>query len=42
MKGAPGQPTGKVEGLELVDVGPTIVSLFGIEALGGETSRSFV
>jgi hypothetical protein len=31
-----------VEGLNLVDVGPTIVSLFGIEALQGVTSRSFL
>ena len=41
MKGAPDQPTGNVEGLKLVDVGPTIVSLFGIDALEGDT-RSFV
>ena len=42
MKGVPGQPTGRVEGLDLVDVGPTIVSLFGLEPLGGEISRSFL
>ena len=41
MKGAPDQPTGNVEGLKLVDVGPMIVSLFGIDALEGDT-RSFV
>ncbi len=41
MTGSPGQPTGKVEGLSLVDVGPTILSLFGIEEADG-TSRSFV
>jgi hypothetical protein len=41
MRGAPDQPTGNVEGLKLVDVGPTIVSLFGIDALEGDT-RSFV
>jgi predicted AlkP superfamily phosphohydrolase/phosphomutase len=40
MKGAPGQPSGAVEGLNLVDVGPTILSLFGVN--GDETSRSFV
>jgi predicted AlkP superfamily phosphohydrolase/phosphomutase len=40
MKGAPGQPIGAVEGLNLVDVGPTILSLFGVN--GDETSRSFV
>jgi predicted AlkP superfamily phosphohydrolase/phosphomutase len=42
MKGSPGQPTGKVEGLNLVDVGPTILSLFGIDAPEGEPSRSFL
>ena len=42
MKGSPGQPTGKVEGLNLVNVGPTILSMFGIDAPEGETSRSFL
>jgi hypothetical protein len=42
MKGAPGQPTGKVEGLKLVDVGPSILSLYGVEAPEGSTSRSFL
>ena len=45
MTGAPGQPTGRVEGLKLVDVGPTILSLYGIdatEALPGAVGRSFV
>jgi predicted AlkP superfamily phosphohydrolase/phosphomutase len=42
MKGAPEQPTGKVEGLKLVDVGPSILSLYGIEALEGAISRSFL
>jgi predicted AlkP superfamily phosphohydrolase/phosphomutase len=42
MKGAPGQPVGRVEGLELVDVGPTITSLYGIDAPEGSTSRSFL
>jgi predicted AlkP superfamily phosphohydrolase/phosphomutase len=41
MKGAPGQPTGKVEGLSLVDVGPTILSLYGVESQGA-ASRSFL
>jgi predicted AlkP superfamily phosphohydrolase/phosphomutase len=40
MNGAPGQPSGAVEGLNLIDVGPTILSLFGVN--GDETSRSFV
>jgi predicted AlkP superfamily phosphohydrolase/phosphomutase len=42
MKGSPGQPTGNVEGLNLVDVGPTILSMYGIDALDGDTSRSFL
>jgi hypothetical protein len=41
MKGAPGQPSGRVDGLRLVDVGPTILSLYGIEPTG-EPSRSFL
>ncbi|HJQ72196.1 MAG TPA: alkaline phosphatase family protein, partial [Actinomycetota bacterium] len=41
MKGAPGQPSGKVDGLSLVDVGPTILSLYGIESHGA-SSRSFL
>lgn len=41
MKGAPGQPIGKVDGLNLVDVGPTILSLYGIDSHGA-TSRSFL
>ena len=45
MSGAPDQPTGKVEGLRLVDVGPTILSLYDIEAstaLPGAAGRSFL
>jgi predicted AlkP superfamily phosphohydrolase/phosphomutase len=42
MKGAPGQLTGRVEGLKLVDVGPSILSLYGIDALEGSASRSFL
>ena len=41
MAGSPGQPTGKVDGLSLVDVGPTILSLFGIQTADG-ASRSFL
>jgi predicted AlkP superfamily phosphohydrolase/phosphomutase len=41
MKGAPGQPSGKVDGLSIIDVGPTILSLYGIESHGA-TSRSFL
>jgi predicted AlkP superfamily phosphohydrolase/phosphomutase len=41
MRGAPGQPMGKVDGLNLVDVGPTILSLYGIDSHGA-ASRSFL
>ncbi len=42
MVGAPGQPAGRVEGLRLVDVGPTILSLYGIEVPAGAVGRSFL
>jgi predicted AlkP superfamily phosphohydrolase/phosphomutase len=42
MVGAPRQPSGRVEGLELVDVGPTILSVYGIEAPEGAVGRSFL
>jgi predicted AlkP superfamily phosphohydrolase/phosphomutase len=40
MKGAPGQPRGSVDGLNLTDVGPTILSLCGVHGAG--SARSFV
>lgn len=42
MAGLEGQRTGRVEGLQLVDVGPTILSLYGIEAPEGAVGRSFL
>ena len=42
MVGAPGQPSGRVDGLSLVDVGPTILSLYGIEPPEGAEGRSFL
>ncbi len=42
MKGLPGQPMGRVEGMNLVDVGPTILKLYGIEAPEGAVGRSFL
>lgn len=42
MAGLPGQRTGKVDGLNLVDVGPTILSIYGIEAPAGAVGRSFL
>jgi predicted AlkP superfamily phosphohydrolase/phosphomutase len=42
MMGLPGQPTGQVDGLRLVDVGPSILSMYGIEAPEGAVGRSFL
>jgi predicted AlkP superfamily phosphohydrolase/phosphomutase len=42
MVGAPGQPAGRVDGLGLVDVGPTILKLYGIEAPDGAVGTSFL
>src|SRR5206468_889517 len=41
MVGAPGQSTGRVDGLRLVDVGPTIMSLYGIDTPEDAVGRSF-
>lgn len=42
LANAPGQPTGVVDGLSLVDVGPTIMKLFGVETPDGAVGRSFL
>ncbi len=42
MSGAPDQPSGEVDGLRLVDVGPTILSLYGVEPLEGAVGASFL
>src|SRR5207244_2705043 len=42
LAGLPTQPMGRVEGLSLVDVGPTILSLYGIDAPEGAVGRSFL
>jgi predicted AlkP superfamily phosphohydrolase/phosphomutase len=42
MRGAPAQPTGRVEGLNIVDVGPTILSMYGIQTPEGAVGRSFL
>ena len=41
MAGVPGQPAGRQEGLRLIDVGPTILSLYG-EQLPESEGRSFL
>jgi predicted AlkP superfamily phosphohydrolase/phosphomutase len=42
LSNLPGQRTGEVEGLRLVDVGPSILSLYGIETPEGAVGRSFL
>ena len=42
MSNLPGQPVGTVDGLNLVDVGPTILSIYDIEAPEGAVGRSFL
>ena len=45
MKGLPGQRTGLVDGLQLVDVGPSILTIYGIdasEAMPTAVGRSFL
>jgi predicted AlkP superfamily phosphohydrolase/phosphomutase len=42
MAGLPGQPTGEMTGLNLIDVGPSILSMYGIEAPEGAVGRSFL
>jgi len=42
MTGLPGQQVGEVAGLNLVDVGPSILRLYGIEAPEGAVGRSFL
>jgi predicted AlkP superfamily phosphohydrolase/phosphomutase len=42
MVGAPGQPTGRREGLQLIDVGPSLLSLYGLETPAGAQGRSFL
>ncbi len=42
MMGLPGQPMGEVDGLNLVDVGPSVLKVFGIDAPEGAVGRSFL
>ncbi len=42
MAGAPGQPTGRQDGLRLLDVGPTILSLYGVKPPEGIHGRSML
>jgi len=42
MTGAPGQPTGRREGLSILDVGPSILKLYGIDPPEDAVGRSFL
>jgi predicted AlkP superfamily phosphohydrolase/phosphomutase len=42
MKNLPGQQAGVVDGMNLVDVGPSILSIYDIEAPAGAVGRSFL
>jgi predicted AlkP superfamily phosphohydrolase/phosphomutase len=42
MAGAPGPSVGRRDGLRLIDVGPSILSLYGIDAPEGAQGRSFL
>jgi predicted AlkP superfamily phosphohydrolase/phosphomutase len=42
MAGVPGQPTGKRDGLRLIDVGPTIAGLYGLDMPDDAQGRSFL
>jgi predicted AlkP superfamily phosphohydrolase/phosphomutase len=42
MAGAPGQPSGRREGLNLIDVGPTILGMYGIDPPEGAEGKSFL
>jgi predicted AlkP superfamily phosphohydrolase/phosphomutase len=42
MRGVPGQATGKVDDLDLLGVGPTLLELFGAPPLEGAVGRSFL
>jgi predicted AlkP superfamily phosphohydrolase/phosphomutase len=42
MAGLPGQQTGRRDGMRLIDVGPTILSLYGLDAPDGAEGRSFL
>ena len=42
MMGLPDQPMGEVDGLNLVDVGPSVLKIFGIDAPEGAVGRSFL
>jgi predicted AlkP superfamily phosphohydrolase/phosphomutase len=42
MTGLQGQPMGRVEGLNLIDVGASILSIYDVPAPEGAVGRSFL
>jgi predicted AlkP superfamily phosphohydrolase/phosphomutase len=42
MRNLPGQPLGNVDGLSLTDVGPTVLSLYGMDAPVGASGKNFL
>ena len=42
MAGVEGQPTGEQQGLNLIDVGPTILKLYGLDPPEGAEGKSFL
>jgi predicted AlkP superfamily phosphohydrolase/phosphomutase len=42
LSGVPGQPTGRTEGLRLIDVGPTLMKLYGLPEPEGVQGRSIL
>jgi predicted AlkP superfamily phosphohydrolase/phosphomutase len=42
MAGAEGQPVGEQQGLRLIDVGPSILKLYGLDPSPGSEGRSFL
>jgi predicted AlkP superfamily phosphohydrolase/phosphomutase len=42
LSGLPGQPTGKTDGLKLIDVGPTLMKLYGLAEPEGVQGRSIL
>lgn len=42
MKGLPNQPTGYTDGMRLIDVGPTVLDIYGAEPLEGAQGRSML
>jgi hypothetical protein len=42
MTGLPGQPTGLAQDLRLIDIGPTLMKLFGLPEPEGMQGRSIL